>query len=525
MSRLRAFAGDRRGNVVLIFALAIFVLGMIIATAVDLTRASSSKSHLQDATDASVLAAAKAYYINASKPHAERLAAAQAAADAYMQSMVVGRAKTLLNPTWKVEVSDKGVVTLTSKGSSPAYLGAFFGIDKIDFSSVAVARGGAPRLEIALVLDNTGSMGRNNKIGELKKAAIGLVDSLEKGAAGSSIADPLKISLVPFSMTVRVDPDAYRNAAWIDTKGLSSIHHEHFKNNSKTRFQLLSQMGPSGVPWAGCVERRPAKIGGSWVDYDIKEAPPSEADPDSLYVPYFAPDEPGDAQTSDGKRVTSFDGYTVNNSYLDDGVEGGWKKRQRNIDKYIAAPKYGGPNQGCTLAPISRLSANTAPIKDTIRNMVATGNTDIAFGLIWGWHTLSPNAPFRDARPYDEKNLSKVVILMSDGDNVNSEADNPNESTYSSAGYVTTGRLGITGGSGSERTAAMDARLAKLCENMKARKIELYTMRVELAGSPSTVLQNCASGPGYYFEVAKAADMNAAFQQIATSILELHLSK
>ena len=524
MPRLRAFANDRRGNVVLIFALAIFVLGMVVAAAVDLTRASSSRSHLQDATDASVLAAAKAYYMNASKPHAERLASAQAAADAYMQSMIAGRSQkqTLLNPSWEVQVSDKGVVTLTSRGSSPAYLGFFFGVDKLDFTSVAVAQGGAPRLEIALVLDNTGSM-QGTKIEELKKAAVGLVESLEKGAAGSSITDPLKISLVPFSMTVRVDPVAYRNAGWIDTKGLASIHHEHFSDAGKTRFQLLDQMG---VKWAGCVERRPAKVGGGWVDYDVTEAPPNETTPDTLYVPYFAPDEPGEPVSPNAWPRPEFNNNDVYNSYLDDATNGGWKKRQSNISKYVTAPsKGGGPNQGCTLAPISRLSANTTPVKDTIKAMVATGNTDVAFGLLWGWHTLSPNAPFKDARPYDEKNLSKIVILMSDGDNVNSEADNPNESTYSSAGYVTTGRLGITGGSGSDRTKAMDERLAKLCANMKAQKIELYTMRVELAGSASTVLQNCASGPGHYFEVAKAADMNAAFQQIATSILELHLSK
>lgn len=516
MARLRAFAKDRRGNVALIFALAIFALGMMLAVSIDLTRASSSKTHLQDSTDAAVLAAAKAYHFNATKPAAERLAAAKAAADAYMQAMVTPRAATLLNPTWEVTVSEKGVVTLTANGSSPAYLGGLVGIDKIDFTTVAVAQGAAPRLEIALVLDNTGSMGQNDKIGKLREAALNLVASLEKGAAGSSLADPLKISLVPFSMTVRVDADAYKNAAWMDTKGLASIHHEHFSNKSKTRFQLFDQMGE---PWAGCVERRPAKIGGAWVDYDVTEAPPTQGSPDTLYVPYFAPDEPGDPGADE------FNGHRVNNSYLEDGVTGGWKKRQRNIAKYDKKPKHGGPNQGCTLAPLARLTAETSDIKQTIKDMVAVGNTDVAFGLMWGWHTLSPNAPFRDGRPYDEKNLTKIVILMSDGDNVNSEASNPNESTYSSAGYITTGRLGITGGSGGERTKAMDARLAKLCANMKAQKIELYTMRVEVKGSGSTVLQNCASSPSHYFEVAKAADMNAAFEQIAAAIMELHLSK
>jgi hypothetical protein len=185
-----------------------------------------------------------------------------------------------------------------------------------------------------------------------------------------------------------------------------------------------------------------------------------------------------------------------------------------------------GPNAGCELAPIARLTADTGPIKTTIKDMVAIGNTDVAFGLQWGWHLISPKGPFGDGKPYDAKDLKKVVILMTDGDNANqANVGNPNDSIYSGIGYIQNGRLGITSGSSSARVKAMDDRLAKLCENMKKEKIELYTMRVEVKGSGSTVLQNCASAPSNYFEVAKAADMNAAFQQIATSILDLHLSK
>jgi len=519
MSRLRAFAHDRRGNVVLIFALAIFVLGMVVATAIDLTRASSSKSHLQDTTDAAVLAAAKAYYQSGNLPAGPRLAAAQAAANAYMQSMVVNRATTLLNPTWEVTVSDKGVVTLTSHGASPAYLGSFFGIDKINFTTVAVAQGGAPRLEVVLVLDNTGSM-KGKKLEELKKAAAALVESLESGAGNSTVAEPLKLGLVPFSMTVNVGSE-YADAAWIDSKGQASIHGENFTPKKTNRFDLFKQMGAA---WAGCVERRPAAG-----DYDILEKPPTAGDPDSLYVPYFAPDEPDADWAGD-------QGYQVFNDYLNDGNTGNnWDARQKNANKYNAKPASGmgglgheyhlGPNAGCELAPIARLTADTGPIKATIKDMVAIGNTDVAFGLQWGWHLISPKAPFADGKPYDTKDLKKVVILMTDGDNANSEAANPNNSIYSGIGYIQNGRLGITAGSSSARVKAMDDRLAKLCENMKKEKIELYTMRVEVKGSASTVLQNCASSPSNYFEVAKASDMNAAFQQIATSILDLHLSK
>jgi hypothetical protein len=43
------------------------------------------------------------------------------------------------------------------------------------------------------------------------------------------------------------------------------------------------------------------------------------------------------------------------------------------------------------LAPLQRLSTNSA-VKTTINNMVAVGDTNIPFGLMWGWHVLSPAA-------------------------------------------------------------------------------------------------------------------------------------
>src|SRR5690606_3488580 len=154
------------------------------------------------------------------------------------------------------------------------------------------------------------------------------------------------------------------------------------------------------------------------------------------------------------------------NDYLADGTSADdWSTRLKNAAKYQTAPAKGagglgksyelGPNAGCGLAPIARLSANTASIKTTISNMKAVGNTDIAFGLQWGWHVLSPNAPFNDGKPYNSENLSKIIILMTDGNNENTGATNPYDSIYSGIGYIVNNRLGITTGN---RTKAMDDR-------------------------------------------------------------------
>jgi hypothetical protein len=177
------------------------------------------------------------------------------------------------------------------------------------------------------------------------------------------------------------------------------------------------------------------------------------------------------------------------------------------------------------MQPLARLTNNLNSIKTSIANMVATGQTNIPMGLVWGWHTLSPNAPFGDGASYADDEVTKVVILMTDGDNVNSEYNNPNDSTYSGVNYVWSQRLGLdVGSSGSQRTTAMNNRLAELCTNMKAQGIVIYTVRVEVTGGSSSLLQNCASEADNFYDVQNVADLGDAFEQIAGQISRLRIA-
>jgi Flp pilus assembly protein TadG len=89
-------------------------------------------------------------------------------------------------------------------------------------------------LEVAMVLDNSGSMeyvgtgSGKKRIDLLKEAAKQLIDSISSQAAQmKQVSKPVQFSLVPFSASVNVGP-TYENAAWMDTTGISPIHHENF---------------------------------------------------------------------------------------------------------------------------------------------------------------------------------------------------------------------------------------------------------------------------------------------------------
>jgi hypothetical protein len=173
-----------------------------------------------------------------------------------------------------------------------------------------------------------------------------------------------------------------------------------------------------------------------------------------------------------------------------------------------------------------RLTTNFTALKTAVNAMVAVGDTNIPMGLVWGWHTLSPNAPFADGSAYGTQNLKKVVILMTDGNNTYADpgGSTQNGSYYSGLGYIWQNLLGITSGTTTQRQTAMDARQTALCNNMKAQGIVIYTVRVEVTTGPSPALSGCASSPDKYYDVQDVSQLNAVFASIAGSIDNLRIA-
>lgn len=526
---LNTASGGEGGNVAMMFALTLVPLCLASLGAVDLNRAMSAKAELQNALDAAALAAARA----PSGTEEEMQEIGQKVLDANLQQppgLAVGSA--VFRPGSGNTVI--GSVTATYSSIVGGTLG--FGALSID-AEAEVVRANS-RLEIAMVLDNTGSMA-GSKLSNLKIAAKNFVTTMEQAAARSVEEDPVKISLVPFSQTVRVG-DTYRNASWIDQSGVSPINNQIFtKTNNFTsfhtanRFTLFSQLN---VSWAGCVEGRAHP-------YDIQDTPPSSGTPSTLFTPAFAPDEPD----------KNFDGDYQNDYLMDRTSNSEWRVRQGAVNKYYLPSNSEvsnsgnwykktfdvnrGPNRGCDLLPIQRLTDGFSELRTKIDTMKAVGNTNVPMGLVWGWHTITPNAPFSDGVAYGTPKYKKIAVLMTDGDNVISDVSGTgNRSNYSGIGYVWQGRivtnnstgarLTSTSSSQATRTAALDYRLRELCKNMKAKDIEIYTIGVELTTATSkSVLKDCATNPGYYYDVDDASEMNVVFQQIAGQIAALHLSK
>jgi Flp pilus assembly protein TadG len=206
MSIFKGFKSDEGGATVMIFGLAIIPVMMAAGSAVDYGRASAAKVHLQKAVDATALALAKD---------------APNATDGELKRRGKELAKALLKSAKGVSADTIAVsreartIRVTASGAMKTAFMAVAGLDTLAISSEAEAAWGITNIELALVLDNTGSMNETpqgkRKIDELKSAAGRLLLDLR---AVAYERETVKVSIVPFDTEVRLDT-RHRNADWL----------------------------------------------------------------------------------------------------------------------------------------------------------------------------------------------------------------------------------------------------------------------------------------------------------------------
>jgi hypothetical protein len=324
--------------------------------------------------------------------------------------------------------------------------------------------------------------------------------------------------------------------------------------------------------WQGCVETRP-------YPYNVNDVPAQSdsidtglgfGDPATMFVPMFAPDEPGDRWATEADSEP--DNKYAANSWWNDGTEdSSGSTRQRNMKKYFDVRPFGastsqgnGPNYSCTTTPITPLTDVTtadglATIKTAIDKMAANGNTNVPEGTAWGWRTISSTAPFTEGRPETEKGNDKVIIVLTDGANTYSVPNSDpagNKSTYAAYGYTgkgyngtgttrlfmgTSGAIGIYDYSSSNYTAAMDEQMIKLCDNAKAANVLMITVSLDLSTDNASenkaieALKKCssdsrfrkdptdASKPAKLYFNATGSNLAEKFKEIADELSNLRI--
>jgi hypothetical protein len=468
-------------------------------------------------------------------------------------------------------------IDLTAKHSFPTTIMSLTGIDEIELGAHSQIMKAMRPIEMVLVMDTTGSMATDDKIGGAKTAARNLLSTVYGGSASAvPESEYLRVALVPFAAAVRLNPSAYDyKANWIDTTGLNPLSKLNFNSaplppatwNNYTAWAKLKKTSTTYQTWNGCVETRMRGTAAGNTDYNINDVAPTITTPATLFPAYFSPDTPSFGNVS---AYGTYKNTTWGGSYIPEdattpneitGVSAANAKlttdaqilqyRQENYQKYdgrnIGAESLtaasNGPWSGCAKSSIVPMTYKRANVEAGITAMAAAGPTLIAEGLMWGWRAISPTEPFTKVEAsasfpadtistYNHPRWMKVMVLMTDGDNdLSPGTDTLNGTVYSAYGRGTeilaTNRFGST--SSSTKETELDNAMAAACTKIKAQGIELYVTSFGSGVSASTKarLQACATDADNYQHNTSSADLAAFFNHIGQDVLNksIYVSK
>lgn len=505
---------DERGTVAVMFGLLAIVLVAIGGAAIDYGRITNIATQTQSALDGAVLAAGRHLQLSAEDQSGAIEIAASYFGEAVTnrlpvlgsnaQFTVVGGGSAIAGEAW----ADVGtpLIGLLSQSQVRVMVNS-----KAAFSVGGSSNGGSS-LEIALMLDMTGSMcadgsgpcATGTKIDALKSSAKDLINIVIKD---SMIEGAARVALVPFSSRVRIGPpeDGATEALMKDLTDLDPTWSGWYN-------YCLSWDGSGGTT---------SEDGGSWTcsawesryqtDWPIKPCVTDRTGPQEFTDAAPGPEAWLNAHGGD-RRPLSWDSGT-NPIASGQGLVESDPSTHWNYEP--GASCYDEPEANVVVP----LSQDRSALNSKIDNFVGYGSTGGALGTAWAWYMLSPNwaglwtgaaepGPYSDLAAVDGSapKLRKIAVLMTDG------------------------QYNTFRGWKEQVAADVSNRAKSICTNMKAQGIEIYTVGFDLDSLPEAdkalaieTLQSCGSDIEHFYNALNAAQLKQSFQDIAMQLSRLYL--
>jgi Flp pilus assembly protein TadG len=568
-SLLRRLISRREGNISIMFGLAAIPLIVSVGMGIDISRAYSVRTRLNAALDDAGLAlGASPKLCPAPAP-----CYTQAQLDQRLRTYVIanfpaGKVGSIGTPSFTISANGLQY-TITGTASVNTTLMRIIGINTLSVAATSVISKGVG-LELAMALDNTGSMLSNNNIATLRTASQQLIDDL---FAKTTSTSQLKISIVPYVTAVNL-PQTLATQAGILATAAPFAYDTTQTDDTKWKGCVMEPQYPADMA-EGTTQWPAAYL---WDIYD-------PAVNDTTVWPHKS--------TAASDNVTKKPDGT-SNVHTTFSNAGGLGDCNMN-----AAVNKDCPTQ---IVPLTNDQAALDAAVQAMQGWCQSG-TMINVGMAWAWRTISPNSVFNNAafttvpQPYGAPGWIKAVILMTDGQDVVFQGCDETYS-YTSAnggaspffsnkgqsptclrgngdgavnpppasGMTPYGRLlgnglhskigkGVpdpaTGGSPSlgavlngpppsppdvsNGKELIDAEVAIVCANMKATNppVVIYTIGFTGAAANSLAMLNqCSTDNGggggngpYYYAAPDQASLTAAFSAIAQSLNQLRIAQ
>jgi hypothetical protein len=284
---VRGFLSDTRGNIAMMFILMSSLLFLFVGGSVDYARFNSVRADMLDSLDAASLSIARMEELYPNMTEADLVSYGEKffVENADQEADILKPDTTAYSTISEIIsfdlASDTTKVQACVRGKIKTYLLPVVNIKYLDIDQcVGITKFGAGRIELALVLDVTGSMNSNDSSGarkmtSLKSAVTAMLDVMFEGNAQSN---NLKIGVVPFNTHVNAGGSTNWQAAWGDLNADSVYHGNRFfhvteagvvDTSIKVNHYNLFASDPDNN-WEGCVEARPYPL-------DELDTPPGAA--------------------------------------------------------------------------------------------------------------------------------------------------------------------------------------------------------------------------------------------------------
>jgi len=489
---LRAFRRDEKGTIAIIFALTSFIVMALVGGAVDYGRAVTARDQMQNACDASVLAAARVWqteksltlaeqkateYYESNKPHGVDSSISAFESNLERNSITLSALSRIKAPF----LSAAAAISVLAGGASSTQSTDYVVTVKCE-ALLAAGGNGDSDLEIAMMLDVTGSMS-GDKIKDLKAAAKDLIDIVVWADQSEHTS---RVALVPFANAVNLG----------STDLAEAVRGEVKSSYCQSQSSPCTGVGTGNSKWQW---GRPAK----W--YKFK----NQAGNDTTWqVSSYCVTE----------RVAS--------TVTDDAPD---------LDSTKVGPLYSDTKAascGDMVLKTSDLEVNTVQpltndkelLKRRIDKLTINGSTAGQIGSAWAWYMLSPKWGYLwpDNQPvaYHTEKTDKIAILMTDGEYNTAHC---NGVLAKDSGYGDkNNRINCNATNGKSDSQADD-----VCAAMKeGTGITVYTVGFALGGNKTAIdtLKKCASDETKFYDAEDGDQLRMAFRDIALQVAKLRLS-
>lgn len=545
---LAVFRRDEDGALVIFSVFMLLMILFVGSLGVDMMRFEMERAKLQSTLDRAVLAAADI----------DQTMDPSAVVNEYFTKSGLGGAVTGVTVS---EGLGYRAVTATARKTINTQLIHMLGVDTMSAPAAGTAEERVDSVEISLVLDVSGSMASNNKIGNLRTAGGQFIDAI----FANTEQDKVSISIVPYNGQVNVGPDL------IDKYNITNRHNNTFCVDLPPSVYTSAALSRS-LPMPQHVFADTYNSSNTSSSYSTSNMTPSTSN-------RWCDANPVNRIRVHSNNITQLKGH-INNlqpvgaTSIDAGMRWGSAlldpsarsvvselvSENKVINAFAGRPlDYNNPevlkvivlmtdgehwpnefvNDGFRSGP-STVYRNTSDGRYSIYHAGVSGDNKYWIPHASGWSpvpwggnvTQSCTGPWWNRVCTDVYSNGSAIRL--DWQNVWAEmrvtwaAQHLYRRAFGGnlSGWVDMLRTreGTLQNPSPHEVSTMNNRLLNLCTQVKNQGVVIYTVAFEAPTMGETLLRNCASSPNHAFDV-DGLEIASAFSSIATSIRKLRLTQ